>query len=153
MRLSRALMLGLALCWPAVPVTAADPAQDLAAIAAEPKLEKRAKDALSYARNALEQATKAYRAGDVAGGERFLKEIQQAVELAKESLDATGKDPRRRSGPFKNLEIGTRRLMGELREIEKEMNYDERGVLVAVQKRIEEINHELVMGIMSKKKN
>jgi hypothetical protein len=144
-------MLGLALCWPAVPITAAEPVPDLAAIAAEPKLEKRAKDALSYARKVVEQAAKAYREGDVAGGERFLKEIQQAVELAKESLDATGKDPRKRSGPFKNLEIGTRRLMGELREIEKEMNFDERGVLVAVQKRIEEINHELVMGIMSKK--
>jgi hypothetical protein len=146
-------MLGLALCLLAPPIVAEDKPEGLAAIAAEPRLERRAKDALSYARKVVEQAAKAYRAGDVAGGERFLKEIQQAVELAKESLDATGKDPRRRSGPFKNLEIGTRRLMGELGEIEKEMNYDERDVLVAVQKRIEEINHELVMGIMSKKKN
>jgi hypothetical protein len=144
-------MLGFVLCWPAMPVTAAEPAQDLAAIAAEPKLEKRAKSALSYARKAVGRAVKAYRAGDVAGGEGFLKEIQQAVELAKESLDDTGKDPRKRSGPFKSLEIGTRRLLGELHAIEKEMNYDERAVLVAVENRIEEINHELVMGIMSKK--
>jgi hypothetical protein len=146
-------MVGLALCWPAVSVTAADPAQDLAAIAAEPKLEKRSKEALAYARKCVGQAAKAYRAGDVASGERLLKEIQQAVELAKESLDATGKDPRKRSGPFKHLEIGTRRLLDELGEIEREMNYDERDVLVAVQDRIAEINHELVMGIMSKKKN
>lgn len=153
MRLSRALMLGLALCLLAPPIVAEEQSEELAAIAADPRLERRAKDALSYARKSVGRVAKAYRAGDVSGGERFLKEIQQAVELAKESLDGTGKDPRRRSGPFKNLEIGTRRLMGELGEIEKEMNYDERDVLVAVQKRIEEINHELVMGIMSKKKN
>jgi hypothetical protein len=152
MRLSRALMLGFALCCLATPIVAAEKLEGLAAIAAEPRLERRARDALSYARKSVGSAVKAYRAGDVAGGERHLKEIQEAIELAKESLDATGKDPRRRSGPFKNLEIGTRRLLGELREIEKEMNYDERDVLVAVQNRVEEINHDLVMGIMSKKK-
>jgi hypothetical protein len=124
----------------------------LAAIEAEPKLEKRARDALAHARKSVSLVVKAYHGGDVKRGQELLAEIQRAVEMAKEALDATGKDPSRNPKEFKHAEISTRRLLGELQEIERELNYDERDKLLAVEQRVSEINQELLLGIMTKKK-
>ncbi len=147
--LQRLLLAGIALC-AAAELTAAE--TGLAAIQAEPRLERRAREALSYARKSVNLVVKAYHGGDAKKGQELLAEIQQAVELAKEALDETGKNPLKSPKEFKHAEISTRRLLGELQEIERELNYDERDKLFAVEQRVSEINQELLLGIMTKKK-
>jgi hypothetical protein len=82
----------------------------------------------------------------------LLDEIRHAVELARKSLYETGKDPARKSQPFKKAEIATRRLLRDLDDIEKDLRFDEREYLTKVRTRIAEINEELLMAIMAKKR-
>ena len=82
----------------------------------------------------------------------LLEEIQASVEFAKESLDATGKNPSRKPNHFKRAEIATRGLIGSLNDLETKLGFDERSLLQAVRARIAEINGEILMGIMGKKK-
>lgn len=151
MRVLRTILFGM-IAFSTAAALAAEGAESLAAIEAEPRLEKRAREALAWARKSVSLVVKAYHGGDAKKGQELLSEIQHAVELAKKSLDATGKEPSRNPKEFKHAEITTRRLLGELQEIEKELNYDERDKLFAVQQRVSEINQELLLGIMTKKK-
>ena len=132
--------------------TAAEKLEGLAAVEAEQKLEKRAQMALAHARRTVGAVTKAYLNGSPDEGERLLGEIEGAIEMAKEALDATGKNPSRNPKHFKNLEIGTRSLVRELGEVEQQLSYNERERLNAVRERIAEINHDLLLGIMTKKR-
>jgi hypothetical protein len=151
MRVLRTILLALVSLSVVAAVTAAETG-GLAAIEAEPKLERRAREALTYARKSVSLVVKAYQSGDVKKGLEILAEIQDAVELAKRSLEETGRDPARNPKEFKHAEINTRRLLGELQDIEKDLNYDERDKLFEVEQRVSPINQELLLGIMTKKK-
>ena len=118
----------------------------------EPDLEKRARLAVRYARDSVGRVAGLYREGKRAEGEALLLEIQAAVELAGESLKATGKPAWKKSKPFKVVEIATRKLLRDLDDLDKKLSYDERDQLMAVRARIEEVNQELLMAIMTKKK-
>lgn len=135
-----------------IPAFAARPPADLEAIKAEPKLERRARYALKFAKTCVKRVLKAYQDGDTARGEELLLEIQEAVELAYDSLMATGKHPRKKPKHFKRAEIRTRRLLSDLDELRRNLHYDERKTLDAVQAKISEINDKLLMAIMTKPK-
>ncbi len=115
-------------------------------------LERRAKKALVHAESCVERVGRAYRESGPEQGEVLLEEIQASVEFAKESLDATGKNPSRKPKHFKRAEIATRGLIGSLNDLETKLGFDERALLQAVRARIAEINGEILMGIMGKKK-
>jgi hypothetical protein len=134
------------------PLAAEEPKTGLAAIEAIPQLEKRAQKALEHARQIAKRVVSAYTEGGAARGEPLLDEIRHAVELARKSLYETGKDPARKSQPFKKAEIATRRLLRDLDDIEKDLRFDEREYLTKVRTRIAEINEELLMAIMAKKR-
>ena len=124
----------------------------LEAVKREVDLEKRARLAVRYARGAVEPVADLYRDGKREEGAALLLEIQSAVELANESLKATGKPAWKKSKPFKVVEIDTRKLLRDLDDLDKKLSFDERDQLIAVRARIEELNQELLLAIMTKKK-
>ena len=126
--------------------------QALERIRREPNLERRAKMALAHAESSVKRAGRAYEEGDPKQGEALLEEIQASVEFAKESLDATGKNPSRKPKHFKRAEIATRELVRLLDDLETKLGFDERELVQTVRARIGEINTEILMGIMAKKK-
>lgn len=133
-------------------LAAAEKPADLEALRAEPKLEKRAQLALRFAHDAVDRMTEAYVSGNAVKGQAIIEELQGAVELAYESLMATGKNPRRKPKHFKRAEIETRKLLNELRDAEGDLVFDELGPLRELQASISEINDRLLMAIMTKKK-
>ena len=126
--------------------------QDLESIKSEPRLEKRAGLALHFASYKVDVVLAAYEEGDADRGVAALAQIQEAVELAYDSLMATGKNPRKNPKHFKRAEIRTRELTRELEALRRELHYDERPAVDGVHSRITEINTQLLMAIMTKKK-
>ena len=121
-------------------------------IGRDPNRERRAKMALLHAKSCVERVGRAYNQGDPSQGEALLEEVQASVEFAKESLDATGKQPARKPKHFKRAEIATRELVGLLGDLEPKLGFDERQLLQSVRARIVDINSVLLMEIMAKKK-
>ena len=139
------MFVSAGLCLAAAPET-------LEVVRAERNLERRSRLALEYAHAALDRAIKTYLDGDPKAGLQQLAEIQLAVELSQESLKATGKTPSRQPKHFKRAEIETRALLRELESAEKQVDFDDREHVRAVYDRVEEINRELLLGIMTKPK-
>jgi hypothetical protein len=125
---------------------------DLAAVRAEPNLEKRAGKALEHAGRAMKEADKAYSAGRLKETEAALSELRDAVLLANESLKQTGKNPSRSPKHFKRAEIKTRELLRKLDDFEPKMSVDHRGVLQEVRTSVDEVHNELLLGIMGSKR-
>lgn len=126
--------------------------QSLEELRSERDLEKRSRLALEYAHDVLDRAIKTYLEGKQQAGLEMLLEVQQAVELSRDSLEATGKVPSKRPKHFKRAEIETRKLLRELEGAETQVNFDHRDRVQAVYDRVEEINRELLLGIMTKPK-
>lgn len=147
------VLLAAALCFPAADLClAAKQFESLDEVRREGNLEKRSRFALEYAKKALDRAIKTYLDGDPSQGLAILQQVQDAVELSKASLDETGKIPSRKPKHFKRAEIRTRRLLRELDNAERQVNFDDRERVRAVYERVEEINRELLLGIMTKPK-
>ena len=89
---------------------------------------------------------------NVEEGAALLREIQAAVELAQESLQSTGKPAWKKPKHFKRAEIQTRALLDELDDLDRKLGYDERDELKTVRARVEQVNQEILMSIMTKKK-
>ncbi len=139
------LAVSACLCLAAAP-------DSLSEVRAERNLEKRSRLALEYAHEALDRALKTYQEGAHKEGLELFEEIQQAVELSQESLKATGKIPSKNPKHFKRAEIETRKLVRELESAETQVNFTDREPVRAVHDRVEEINKELLLGIMTKPK-
>jgi len=126
-------------------------AVDWASVQAQPNLEKRADMALSYAESALNAARDSYKKSDFDKSKASLMEVQTAVDLAYESLTATGKDARRRSGPFKKAEKATRQLLRRLDGLHQTMSVVDQPTIDPIRQRVSEVHDKLLMGIMGKK--
>ena len=131
---------------------AAERAANLESIRAEPNLERRSQLALGFAKATVKPVLEAYEQGDAELGGRLLMQIQEAVELAQESLSATGKSARRKPKYFKRAEIRSRNLIKQLRALSRALNYDEREVVDSVVDRVSAINDQLLLAIMTKRK-
>ena len=125
---------------------------DLKTIQAEPNLEKRAKLAFDNATAALQQAREAYRSGEAERMTAMIQEVQDSVGLAYDSLQATGKDPRRSPRWFKYGEVGTRDLLRRLDAFRDEMSFAERPALDKVKEKVQQVHDDLLMGLMEGKK-
>jgi hypothetical protein len=124
--------------------------QSLEELRSERNLEKRSRLALEYAHATLDRAIQTYLEGKQEAGLELLLEVQQAVELSQESLEATGKIPSKKPKHFKRAEIETRKLLRELEGAETQVNFDHREHVREVYDRVDEINRELLLGIMIK---
>jgi uncharacterized protein (DUF1800 family) len=124
---------------------------DLSKIRAEPRAVQRARMARDNAMKQLDNASKSYQAGGLAAARPALDEVLASVELAKQSLDQTGKNPRN-SSDFKNLELKTRALLKGLETLVESMSYPEREELKSMLHALRKIHDDTLMAIMEGKK-
>ena len=126
-------------------------ALDLGAVKSEPKLEKRSELALQYANSALDSAKTFYQEGRFEQTQAALGEVGAAVTLSYDSLLATGKNPRKSSGAFKNAEKATRELLRRLVGFKDSMSVVDHPVLEPLMENVKEVHDHLLSGIMSGK--
>jgi hypothetical protein len=121
---------------------------DLKTVMAEQDLGKRSKLALENATAALKNAREAYNNDQRDQLSAAVNEILESVNLASESLKATGKNPRKSPKWFKQAEIATRDLLKKMETLQHDMSFEERGVLDKARTRTQEVHDELLLGLM-----
>jgi hypothetical protein len=124
---------------------------DLAKVRAETRPAKRARLAMDNANDQFGIASKSYKAGGLAAARAALDEVVGSVELAKQSLDQTGKNPRS-SPDYKNLELKTRALLKKLGVLVESMSFQEREELKPLLDTLNQIQEDTLMAIMEGKK-
>lgn len=127
-------------------------AADLAAIRQETNLERRSQLAMDYAGTALDAARGGYQAGDMDKTEAALKEVQESVELAYQSILDTGKVARRSPGLFKRAELATRQLLRRIEGFADSMGFQDRPLAEKVRDRVGAVHDDLVNAMMSNKR-
>ena len=117
---------------------------DLAAVKAEPNREKRAEKALVFAGEVVTAMRGELDRNDVEKIQAQLKDFEAAVDLAVDSLKATGKNARRNPKHFKKTELRLRELLRRLETLRQDMSLDDRPVLDGVKAQVEKRIDELV---------
>ena len=125
---------------------------DLKRALAEPNLEKRSKLAIENAKAAYQSAREAYQKGDMEQVKAFAAEIEESVDLAYQSLEDTGKNPRSSPKYFKSAEQETSMLVRRLSGFQDDMSYDERPVLEKTKARVQKVHDDLLLQLMEGKK-
>jgi hypothetical protein len=121
---------------------------DLKAALAEHDLGRRSKLALDNAGAALKAAREAYQQGDAKAVAVSAKEIQESVDLAWDSLESTGKNPRKNPKWFKQAEIETRNLLKKLETLQHDMGFEDRPMLDSAKARLQKVHDDLLTGLM-----
>ncbi len=124
---------------------------DMKRVMSEPNLEKRSERALENAEEVLNEARKAYHAQDMKAFSMALKEVRDSVELSYKSLQESGKAARRSPKYFKKADVRLREIARRLDNLEKDVMMDERAEVTALKKRVDEVDEQVVLDIMSKK--
>jgi hypothetical protein len=125
---------------------------DLKNAMAELDLGKRSKLALDNASATLKALREAYNAGERQKVTEAADEYVASVNLASESLKATGKNPRRSPKWFKQAEIATRDLLKRLDTLQHDLNFEDRSMLDKAKARTQQVHDELLLGLMEGKK-
>ncbi len=125
------------------------PGLDMSAIEEETNLEKRSDRALEYANSALDEARDAYKEGRWDETQSAMGDVTAAVELSYQSLQDTGKDPRKHSKYFKRAEKETRKLLLRLQSLRSSMSAVDFPVIDPVISTVRQVNEDLVVGIMT----
>jgi hypothetical protein len=128
------------------------PPATLDQVRAESNPDRRAREAVEFAAVAERQAEAAYDKGDTDGIRSHLKTMEDAVELAQESLEATGKNATRHPGPYKFAETRSHELLQRLSDFEHRMDEDERSLLEGPKNKVQQIHDAWFEAIMGKKK-
>ena len=113
---------------------------------------RRARDAVEFAASAERQAEAAYDKGDRDGVRSDLKTMEDAMDLAQKSLEATGKNATRHPGPYKFAETRSHELLQRLNDFEHRMDENERALLDGPKSKVQQIHDEWFEAIMEKKK-
>jgi hypothetical protein len=121
-------------------------------IRSDPNPEHRAHAAIEFGAVAERNAEAAYTRGDLVAVKAELKNMADAIELARISLDQTGKSAMKHPGPYKFGELRTQEMLGRLADLDRKMDFDERPLLAAPKEKVQEIHDLWFDGIMSKKK-
>lgn len=125
---------------------------DMTAVKSESNLERRSERALQNAFNELDVAKKAYKESDDKGFRAALTEIRESVDLCYRSLQDTGKAARRSPKYFKRAQMKLHDLAKRLDTFEKDVILDERPPVIEVKKRVDELEDQILLEIMTKKK-
>jgi hypothetical protein len=125
---------------------------DMDHVMAENNLEKRSELAMKNAHEALDRSRQAYQHRNDDEDQKALDEVARSVELCKESLDQSGKNPRRSPKYFKRAEIELRKLIRRLDSFRIERGVDDREPIDKLLEQSHRIHEELIAGIMGKKK-
>ena len=124
---------------------------DLGAVKSEPDLEKRSELALANADRAIDEARKAYNAGDQKAAQAALDEVSESVVLSYDSLQHTHSAPRK-SKYYKRAEQKLQGLIRRLSGFRDEVSFDSRQSVERVVNKLSEVHDQLITDIMSKKK-
>lgn len=127
-------------------------AADLASVKAEANLERRSERALMNADAALDEARKALEQGEEKKLAEAIAEIRESLILSKDSLEQSGKDPRKNPKYFKKAEIGIRKLIRRLDNFRLDITVDERKPVDDLIEKAQALQEEILHGIMTKKK-
>jgi len=127
-------------------------AADLASVRAEPNLEKRSEKALQNAEAALTRARAAYEKGETAAFTDALSEVGQSIDLCRQSLEESGKNPRKQPKYFKRAEIAIRKLARRLENFRQDMSVDDRPPVAALMDKAQKLQEDLLHMIMGQKK-
>ena len=117
----------------------------------EHDLGKRSKLALDNAGAALKEAREAYQKGDDKALADAALEIEDSVSLAWDSLESTGKNPRKSPRWFKSAEIETRNLLKKLDTLQRDLGFEDRPVLDKAKARLQKVHDDLLRGVMEGK--
>jgi len=117
----------------------------------ERDLGKRSKLALDNAGAALKEAREAYQKGDDKALAAAAQEIEDSVSLAWDSLESTGKNPRKSPRWFKHAEIETRDLLKKLDTLQRDLAFEDRPVLDKANARLQKVHDDLLKGVMEGK--
>ena len=147
MRGTRTILILLALGLASAPLLRAD----LKAALAEHDLGKRSKLALDNANAALKAAREAYQKGDSAAVAEAALEIEESVGLAWDSLESTGKNPRKSPRWFKHAEIETRDLLKKLETLQRDFGFEDRPALDKAKTHVQKVHDDLLTGLMEGK--
>ena len=108
---------------------------------------------------AIDYAVMAERAAEFAGGRgdyiQFAVEIKnlvEAMELARDSFTAAGKTPLRQPASFKGAEMRSHEILHRLADLRQKMDDDDRPLIDGPIMKIEEIHDAWFDGIMGRKK-
>ena len=121
-------------------------------VRAEANPEHRAKAALEYATNAERAAEQAASNNDNAAFQKSIADMVTAMELARDSFDASGKTASRNPRNFKNAELQSHELLHRLGDLKDSLDIDQREMLEGPIKKIEAIHDVWFYGIMGRKK-
>jgi hypothetical protein len=121
-------------------------------VRADTSPEHRAKAAVEFAATAERAAEAANESGDVARLATDLKNMVEAMELARDSFTAGGKTPSRQPGSFKSVELRTHDILHRLTDLRHKLDEDERPLIDGPIMKVEEIHDAWFDGIMSKKR-
>jgi hypothetical protein len=144
----RTLLLAASLALLFMPISDADLKKALA----EPDLERRSKLSLDNASAAYQAARDAYRKGDMQQAQAYIDEVEQSVDLAYQSLNDTGKNPRKSPRWFKSAELATRDLSRRIAGFQEEMSYTDRPMLDKLKARVQQVHDDLLLGLMEGRK-
>jgi hypothetical protein len=121
-------------------------------VRAEANPEHRAKAAVEYATNAERAAEQAAGNNDNASFKKNIADMVAAMELARDSFEASGKTPARNPRNFKNAELQSHELLHRLGDLKDSLDIDQRALLEGPIKKIEAIHDVWFYGIMGRKK-
>ncbi len=124
---------------------------DLAAVKAEPDLNRRSELALMNADEKIDAARQAYQSGNEAEEAADIQEVAESVTLCYASLEQTRGAPRKNKY-YKRAELKVSALMRRLSGFRDEVSFDFRPRVDGVLKSISDIHDELLSDIMSRKK-
>jgi hypothetical protein len=124
---------------------------DLKQALAEPNLEKRSKLALENAQSDYQAARAAYQKGNNSQVSADLSDLAQSVDLAYDSLNKTGKDPRKSPKWFKRAEIQTRDLLQKINNFQQDMDYSDCPLVDKAKATVQRVHDNLLMGLMEGK--
>ena len=97
----------------------------------------------------LDAAKRAYRKGDSETVSAALQEIQESIDLAYQSLQEIGWNPRKRPKPYKRAEISTRKLLRRLDTFRRDMSYLDRDQIGGVIKSVQKVHDDVLRDIMA----
>jgi len=124
---------------------------DIAAIKAEPDLERRSEMALAGADKQIDAAREAINGGDDKVEQQSLADVGELVDVSYDALQHTNKAPRK-SKYYKNAEMKLRAMLRRLSSLRDEVGFDGRAAVDGVIKRVSDVHDEVLAAIMSKKK-
>lgn len=136
----------------ALMLLAAAPPASLDQVKAQSNPEHRAKAAVEFAAAEERDAEAAYDKNDRAAVRSDLKTMEDAVELARQSLEEWGKSANHHPGPYKFAETRSHEILMRLNDLENRMEESDRPMVEGPKNKLQQIHDAWFDAIMERKR-